>query len=122
MGIGVGEGRRCVRSAPSSIQRAHLILCVADQARSARFYAAALGMPPSPDAPGMTGVELGAACVLGLMPASAITSVHPAQPDPVAAEGVPRAEIYLVVDDPAACHRRSFKAGATELSPLAERD
>jgi uncharacterized glyoxalase superfamily protein PhnB len=33
-----------------------------------------------------------------------------------------RAELYLVVDDPAAFHARALAAGARELSPLRRRD
>ena len=35
---------------------------------------------------------------------------------------MPRSEVYLRVDDPAACHQRALDAGATELSRLAPRD
>ncbi|NUQ54781.1 MAG: glyoxalase, partial [Dehalococcoidia bacterium] len=41
---------------------------------------------------------------------------------PAQGTGIPRAELYLVVDDPAACHARALAAGAVELSPLAARD
>ncbi len=43
-------------------------------------------------------------------------------PDPDDAKGVPRAEIYLSVDDPESFHQRALEQGATELSPLATRD
>ena len=43
-------------------------------------------------------------------------------PDPALANGIPRAEIYLLVDDPGAAHTRALAAGARELSPLRERD
>ena len=43
-------------------------------------------------------------------------------PDPAAGRGTPRAELYVVVDDPAGHHARALAAGAVELSPLAARD
>lgn len=103
--------------------RAHLILFVADQARAVSFYRAALAAAPVLDVPGMTEFALGGGAVLGLMPAAGIRRLlGAALPDPASAPGVPRAELYLVVDDPAACHARAVAAGARELSPLQRRD
>jgi uncharacterized glyoxalase superfamily protein PhnB len=100
---------------------AHFILYVSDQRRAAAFYAATLGVPPRIDVPGMTEFALADRCVLGLMPARGIKRLlGDALPDPEPA--VPRAELYLLVDDPAACHRRALAAGARELSPLQRRD
>jgi catechol 2,3-dioxygenase-like lactoylglutathione lyase family enzyme len=102
---------------------AHFVLYVADQAAARRFYAAALGREPTLDVPGMTEFALGPGCVLGLMPAAGIKRLLGDRlPDPAAAAGVPRCELYLLVDDPAKCHARALAAGATELSPPAERD
>lgn len=100
----------------------NLILYVADQALSREFYAAALGLAPRLDVPGMTEFELRPGCVLGLMPEAGIKRLLPALPDPAGARGVPRAEVYLSVPDPAACHARALAAGARELSPLGPRD
>jgi catechol 2,3-dioxygenase-like lactoylglutathione lyase family enzyme len=98
------------------------ILFVRDQARSAAFYASALGSTPVLDVPGMTEFSLGGHAGLGLMPEAGIRRLlGPGLPDPATAHGIPRSELYLVVDDPAACHARALAAGATELSPLAER-
>jgi len=102
--------------------RAHFILYVSNQPSSARFYEAALGVAPRLDVPGMTEIELGG-CVLGLMPEAGIRRLlGEAIADPATARGVPRAELYLLVDDPAACHTRALAAGARELSPLSPRD
>ncbi|MBL0173955.1 MAG: hypothetical protein IPP94_01615 [Ignavibacteria bacterium] len=38
------------------------------------------------------------------------------------AHGVPRAEVYLLTDDPKTLHARALAAGARELSPLQSRD
>ncbi|MFO0586948.1 MAG: VOC family protein [Polyangiaceae bacterium] len=103
------------------IHRAHLIFFVRDQAASARFYSRVLGVAPSLDVPGMTEIEIGTSTVLGLMPEAGITRLLPAV-DPAKATGTPRAELYLIVDDPGAFHARALAAGAHELSPLAARD
>lgn len=102
--------------------RAHFILYVRDQEASTRFYRVVLERAPSLDVPGMTEFALGDA-VLGLMPAAGIRRLlGDALPDPARADGIPRAEIYLVVEDPGEHHRRALAAGARELSPLTPRD
>ncbi len=101
--------------------RVHFILYVQDQEASVRFYRAVLERAPSLDVPGMTESALGDA-VLGLMPEAGIRRLlGDALPDPALAHRVPRAEVYLVVDDPAQ-HRRALAAGARELSPLIPHD
>ena len=103
--------------------RALFVLYVADQARSCAFYRAVLGVEPTLDVPGMTEFALTGGGYLGLMPATGIVRLlGDAIPDPTAAAGVPRAELYLVVDHPAAYHARAIAAGAGELSPLLARD
>lgn len=103
--------------------KAHFILYVADQRRSAAFYAAVLGMPPVLDVPGMTEFQLGQEAVLGLMPEDGIVRLLGATIEhPAAACGVPRSELYLVVKDAAVYHARALAAGACELSPLTLRD
>ena len=101
---------------------ANFILYVKDQALSRDFYAATLGLTPALDVPGMTEFALSDGCVLGLMPEKGIKRLLPAMPDPEKAGGVPRAEVYLTVEDPAAFHAKALAAGARELSPLAARD
>jgi len=100
----------------------NFILYVKDQARSREFYAAALGLAPRLDVPGMTEFELCSGCVLGLMPEKGIKRLLPAMPDPETGMGAPRAEVYLTVDAPAVYHARALAAGARELSPLAPRE
>lgn len=110
-------------AAPRPCRRALFVLYVADQARSAAFYARALNAEPTLDVPGMTEFRLTGGSRLGLMPERGIVALlGDALPDPAQAAGVPRAETYLLVDDPAACHQRALAAGATELSPLGLRD
>ncbi len=104
-------------------QTAHLILYVADQDRSAAFYGAVLGRRPRLHVPGMTEFELPGGAVLGLMPETGIRRLlGAALPDPASANGTPRAELYLLVEDAAAHHERALTAGARELSAMAPRD
>ena len=99
------------------------VLYVGDQRRSAAFYAAVLDTAPRLDVPGMTEFDLPGGAVLGLMPSSAIrTLLGDALPDPAAAQGIARAELYLIVADPQAMHARALAAGAVELSPLLPRN
>ena len=105
------------------VRTAHLILYVADQRSSSAFYTHVLARQPDLDVPGMTEFHMGGGAVLGLMPARGIRRLlGDALPDPSSAHGVPRAELYLLVDDPAAYHARALRHGAIELSPLAPRD
>jgi catechol 2,3-dioxygenase-like lactoylglutathione lyase family enzyme len=104
------------------IETVHVILYVRDQAAASAFWRAVLDCPPVLDVPGMTEFALGTRVVLGLMPEAGIRALlGPSLPDPAQARGVPRAEVYLVVDDAAAYHARALAAGAVELSALARR-
>ena len=103
--------------------KAHLIFYVSDQKRSSAFYSRVLALKPHLDVPGMTEFPLGDGAVLGLMPAKGIKRLLGDKlPDPERAAGVPRAELYLLIDDPGAHHLRALENGAQELSPLAPRD
>ena len=98
------------------------ILYVADQARSARFYETLLGQAPSLNVPGMTEFDLDA-CKLGLMPEAGIARIIVgALPHPASGTGIPRCELYLLVDDLDAAIRNAGKAGARIVSPAANRD
>jgi uncharacterized protein len=99
------------------------IFYVADQERSTHFYSQVLGIEPRLHVPGMTEFDLPGGGVLGLMPEQGVrTLLGEALPDPGAARGTPRAELYLLLDDPGLFHARALAAGAVELSPLLPRD
>lgn len=87
-----------------------------------RFYRRALALEPTLDVPGMTEFRVSDDVVLGLMPESGVTRLLGNTVDPAAAGGVPRAELYLVVDDPARYYARALAAGARQVSPLQARD
>lgn len=101
----------------------HFILYVSNPEASARFYERVLGQQPRLDVPGMTEFQLNKGSVLGLMPSAGIKRLLGEQlPDPDDAQGIPRAEVYLLVDDPEVLHQRALASGAQELSGLARRD
>lgn len=105
------------------MEATHFILYVSCQNRSTHFYAAVLGISPRLDVPGMTEFDLPGGAVLGLMPEAGIKRLlGEVLPDPAQAAGIPRSELYLVVDDARVFHRRALAAGATELSAVQSRD
>ena len=104
------------------IRSVEVILYVADQARSARFYREVLGREPVLDVPGMTEFALGGGTKLGLMPDDGIAALlGPRLPHPSDGTGIPRCELYLVVADARAAHARAVAAGALAVSEVAAR-
>lgn len=99
------------------------ILYVSDQSRSARFYAELLGLSPTLDVAGMTEFTLPGGCKLGLMPEAGIARIISGpMPHPATGHGVPRCELYLLVDDlPTACARAGH-AGAQVVDAARDRD
>jgi len=105
------------------MQVAHFILYVSDQKRSAEFYERTLQLKPRLNVVGMTEFELNNGSILGLMPESGIKKLLGDKIiSPSKANGIPRSELYLVVDEPKAFHLRAIKLGAKELSPFQKRD
>ena len=102
--------------------RVLFILYVNDQEVSTSFYSRVLGKTPDLHVPGMTEYTLGDDATLGLMPSGGIKRLFDNSfPDPDRAQGIPRCELYLTVEDAASHHRRALEAGARELSGLALR-
>ena len=99
--------------------KTNFILYVENQQRSACFYESVLQRSPELNVPGMTEFRLSATTILGLMPTADIKRLlGDCLTDPQLGHGIARAEVYLTVDDPQACHQRALAAGANELSPL----
>lgn len=98
-----------------SVQAAHLILFVEDQARSRDFYQVVLARKPRLDVPGMTEFDLLAGAVLGLMPTSSARRLE-------LPTGKGGSELYLVVPEIQSMVARAVAAGATVVSPLGLRD
>ncbi len=101
-----------------SIAGAFFILYVLDQEKSAAFYKRVLEVKPTLHVPGMTEFTLGHGAKLGLMPQKGIRALLGEDlPDPEKGRGIPRAEVYVQVDDPGAFHARAIECGAVEMAP-----
>lgn len=99
------------------------ILYVADQSRSTAFYRDLLRMDPVLDVPGMTEFTLSDGYKLGLMPENGIARIiSGALPHPSTGRGVPRCELYLLVDDLDAAIAGAEAAGAALVHASADRD
>lgn len=98
------------------------ILYVSNQQRARDFYVGVLGTDPVLDVPGMTEFRLFDGSMLGLMPDDGIARIlGDAVPHPAQGAGIPRCELYLIVDDPALALARAVQNGATPVSALVPR-
>jgi hypothetical protein len=96
---------------------------VSDQTRSRNFYEKILGYEPALDVPGMTEFQINEYCKLGLMPESGIANIiTPITRHPGSGNGIPRCELYLMVDDPAYCLKIAVDNGAALVSDVSLRD
>ena len=103
--------------------QAHFILYVRDQVVSAVFYRHVFDYEPTLDVPGMTEFCLSESVVLGLMPETGIKKLlGEPLPDPQLARGIPRAEVYLIVENAQAYYWRALSKGARPLSEPVTRD
>lgn len=100
-----------------------IILFVADQQKSRDFYSSVLQMNPELDVPGMTEFKLIDGLKLGLMPENGIARILSDQtPHPKTGNGIPRCELYLLLDNVDEAYERALKAGAKEISKIQDRD
>ncbi len=107
----------------NTILKTHIILYVADQESSTMFYSSVLKIKPRLNVPGMTEFEIGKDTILGLMPYSSAAKLLSKNFDNLQSEQVvPKAELYLIVENPNTFHKRAVEFGAEEISPLIERD
>ncbi|HRH38213.1 MAG TPA: VOC family protein [Flavobacteriales bacterium] len=98
------------------------ILYVSSQTRSRDFYKTLFASEPTLDVPGMTEFDLGS-CKLGLMPEDGIARiVTPALPHPNTGTGLPRCELYLLVEDITPLVARASEAGAVVVAAAKDRD
>lgn len=99
------------------------ILYVADQEKSKNFYRNILGIEPDLDVPGMTEFQISQNHKLGLMPEDGIEKILMDKvPSPKSANGVPRCELYLYVDNPKRYFKRALEFKAKLVSELALRN
>ena len=94
-----------------------IILYVADQERSKQFYETILSKKPLLHVPGMTEFQISDDFLLGLMPENGIAKIlgnktqHPEK-----GNGIPRCELYLIVEAPQAALQMALDAGAKKIS------
>lgn len=100
-----------------------IILYVADQHKSRDFYSVILNKKPSLDVPGMTEFTLTESLKLGLMPENGIAKILlDKTPHPSLGNGIPRCELYIVIDNLEETFELAKKAGAKEISSIQDRD
>lgn len=105
------------------VNKSFFIFYVKNKDISSEFYTHTLGVEPILNVPGITEFELTSSSYLGLMTAVNMNSLlDNAFPESGLGDGIPRAELYLNLENPEEYHRRALEAGATELSPMLPRD
>jgi hypothetical protein len=103
--------------------KSHFILYVSDQKASTKFYEKVLDQTPSLNVPGMTEFSLSETSVLDLMPSAGIVRLLGNKvEDPAKTKDIPRAELYIIVENPGEYFKRALSNGARELSALSIRD
>lgn len=94
-----------------------IILYVANQSRSTNFYEIILNRKPILNVPGMTEFLLNESIKLGLMPENGIAKIIcPTAKHPSLGNGIPRCELYLIVENPEKSLNNAIVAGAKEIS------
>lgn len=105
------------------IRNIEVILYVQDQQTATQFYEQLLRRPADLNVPGMTEFILSDSCKLGIMPGNGIAKILGNKtPHPDSGKGIPRCELYLLVDNAALEYKHAQSIGATLISPLSDRD
>lgn len=105
------------------IKRIETILFVQDQKVSTEFYSKLFNRNPELDVPGMTEFRVFENGYIGLMPNNGIAKIiADNSPHPQLGTGIPRCELYLLVDDAAKAYHHAISIGAKIISPLQDRD
>ena len=105
------------------INSCEIIFYVADQNRSRDFYAALLQQEPILDVPGMCEFQLMPNLKLGLMPESGIAKILlPVTKHPNTGNGIPRNELYIIVEDINTVFNNAIANGAILVSAIEKRD
>lgn len=99
------------------------ILYVKNQQKSCNFYKNLLLLEPVLNVPGMAEFQLSDKTKLGLMPEKGIAKIlQDNVPHPSKANGIPRCELYLNVENPVEYYERALQLGALPVSDLMLRD
>jgi hypothetical protein len=100
-----------------------IILYVSDQQLSTIFYEKVLSQKPILNVPGMTEFMINEHWKLGLMPEIGIAKIIcPSTSHPALGSGIPRCELYLIVENPEQSLITAVNAGAKEIDKASQRD
>ena len=100
-----------------------IILYVSDQSISSQFYQKILNCEPVLNVPGMTEFMLNNSMKLGIMPENGIAKIIcPTTPHPKRGNGIPRCELYLIVENPEEAQENAIRFGAREISKAQPRE
>lgn len=82
------------------IKHTEFILYVKDQQKSSEFYQTIFRKEPDLNVPGMTEFIVNDFCKIGLMPNDGIARIiTPSLPHPNSGNGIPRCELYFIVEN-----------------------
>jgi len=99
------------------------IIYVADQKKSTDFYRKLLLTEPVLEVPGMTEFQLSPSLKLGIMPENGIAKILTKKTQhPAIGNGIPRCEIYLLLDNLLLHYERAKELGALLVDDIANRD
>jgi len=105
------------------ILHSEFILYVKNQEESKNFYEQLLDRKADLHVPGMTEFILSDSCKLGLMPNSGISKIlNGKTPHPDLGNGIPRCELYFIIENLNDTYYRALKMGAKLISPIEERN
>ncbi|MES2837136.1 MAG: VOC family protein [Bacteroidota bacterium] len=99
------------------ITETQFIIYIENQQESAVFYSKLLQLEATLNVPGMTEFTLPNKTKIGLMPNAGIAKIiTPALPNPQSGNGIPRCEIYLMVNDVEKYYTNALAIGAKNIS------
>ncbi|HRN93435.1 MAG: hypothetical protein M9931_10570 [Chitinophagales bacterium] len=99
------------------------ILYVSSQQASTEFYTKLFRIQPTLNVPGMTEFTVSKNCKLGLMPNAGIEKILLGKtPNPSSGNGIPRCELYLLVENIELEFENALRSGAKLISPIEARN
>ncbi len=105
------------------IQHTEIILYVNNQQESSVFYEQIFRKSADLNVPGMTEFILNDYCKLGLMPNDGIAKIiTPTLPHPNLGNGIPRCELYFLVENLQEEYQNVKKHGVQIISEIVERN
>lgn len=105
------------------IKHSEFILYVSDQQKSTELYQAIFKKHPDLNVPGMSEFILNDFCKIGLMPNDGIAKIiTPTLPHPNSGNGIPRCELYFIVENLQDEYKIIQKLGVKIISEIEERN